>query len=236
MKTLVQTEIKLLDSNAFKVIAILSMLIDHLSVLLVPDGSSLDILLHTIGRLAAPIMCYMIAEGYFHTSNLPKYMGRLFLFALISHFPFVLFFDLSWWEGTSVIWDLLMGLVALSFCLNGKVSTFGKVFAVILCCLLAWTADWNYIGVLWVVCFGVFRGNFRMQMLGFTFIGAILYIIPGLVDMGSEAIFRLGILLTIPLFILYSGKRGKKLTIIKWGFYMFYPLHLLILYFFRLAA
>lgn len=233
MQTAEATTIKFVNSNTLKIIAILSMFIDHLSVWLVPRGTPLDIALHTIGRLAAPIMCYLIAEGFAHTSNVSKYMFRLFVFAVISHFPFVLFFGLAWWQGTSVIWDLLMGLIALSICKNNRIPVWGQICAVAACCLLAWTADWNYIGVLWVVCFGLFRTRFNLQMLGFAAIGILLYIIPGLAAGGSAAVFRFGILLAIPLFALYNGSRGRKSNLIKWGFYIFYPLHLIVLYLFR---
>ncbi|KHL97111.1 membrane protein [Paenibacillus sp. IHB B 3415] len=233
MQTANFTTVKFVNSNTLKIIAILSMFIDHLSVWLVPSGTPLDIFFHTIGRLAAPIMCYLIAEGFSHTSNLNKYMNRLFLFALLSHFPFVLFFGLSWWQGTSVIWDLLMGLIALSICQNSKLPLWSQVLAVAACCLLAWTADWNYIGVLWVVCFGILRKHLSLQMLGFALIGTVFYILPGLANSGINAIFRFGILLAIPLFLLYNGSRGRKSNVIKWGFYIFYPLHLVVLYLFR---
>ncbi|MEK3987802.1 MULTISPECIES: conjugal transfer protein TraX [unclassified Paenibacillus] len=145
----------------------------------------------------------------------------------------MLFFGLSWWQGTSVIWDLLMGLIALSICKNPKIPLWGQISSVAVCCLLAWTADWNYIGVLWVVCFGLFRTRFSLQMFGFALIGTSLYIIPGLSASGSTSIFRFGILLAIPLFALYNGTRGRKSNLIKYGFYIFYPLHLIVLYLFR---
>lgn len=224
---------KILNSNILKVIAIISMVVDHTSIWLVPKGTTLDIILHAFGRLAAPIMCYLIAEGYFYTSNVSKYIKRLFIFALISHFPFVMFLGLSWWQGTSVIWTLLMGLIALNVSQKTDLSIVIRVFLIVLCCLLAWTADWNYIGVLWILFFGIFRGRFHLQMLSFTLIGGVLYIIPGLYNSGLESIFRFGILLIIPLIALYNGTQGRKSNLIKWGFYVFYPLHLILLYIFR---
>ncbi|MDH6373114.1 MULTISPECIES: TraX family protein [unclassified Paenibacillus] len=82
MQTADVSAIKVVNSNTLKIIAILSMFIDHLSVWLVPSGTSLDILLHTIGRLAAPIICYLIAEGFAHTSNLKKIYDTAFSFFL----------------------------------------------------------------------------------------------------------------------------------------------------------
>lgn len=225
--------ISFLDSNTLKVIAIISMVVDHTSIWLVPRGTTLDIILHTFGRLAAPIMCYLIAEGYFYTSNLKKYTKRLFIFAVISHFPFVLYLGLEWWQGTSVIWGLLMGLIALAVSQNSDFSLLKKLLIIALCCMLAWTADWNYIAVLWILFFGIFRGRFKMQMISFAIIGTIFYIIPGIINLGMESVFRFGILLIIPLFALYNGERGRKSNLIKWGFYVFYPLHLIVLYILR---
>ncbi|KAB2333014.1 TraX family protein [Bacillus mesophilum] len=222
-----------LNTNVLKVIAIVAMVVDHTAIWLVPDENTLHIILHAFGRLAAPIMCYLIAEGYFYTSNVNKYIKRLFIFALISHFPFVMFLGLEWWQATSVIWTLLMGLIALAVSQKTDISILIRIGVIILCCLLAYTADWNYIGVLWILFFGIFRGRFKLQMLSYGLIGGLLYIIPGLYNLGYESIFRFGILLVIPLFALYNGTHGRKSKLIKWGFYIFYPLHLLLLYLFR---
>ncbi|WP_235850492.1 TraX family protein [Niallia circulans] len=224
---------KIINSNTLKVIAIIAMFVDHTSIWLVAKGTTFDILLHTFGRLAAPIMGYLIAEGFFYTSNIKKYTMRLFLFAIISHFPFVMFLGITWWQGTSVIWGLLMGLLALILVKHKQLKVPYKFLGVFVCCILAWTADWNYILVLWIVFFGIFRGSMKKQLISFGIIGFLLYIIPGLLEIGYTAVFRFGILLFIPLIVFYNGKRGKKSPLIKWGFYVFYPLHLLILYILR---
>lgn len=221
--------VRFLNSNAIKVIAIIAMVVDHASIWLVPEGTTLNIVLRTFGRLAAPIICYFIAEGYFYTSNVKKYIKRLFIYAVISHFPFVWYMGLSWWQGTSVIWSLLMGLVALTISQKTNITIWKKLLMIVFCCLLAWTADWNYIAVLWILFFGIFRGKFKLQMLSFAIIGTIFYIIPGNMD----SVIRFGILLVIPLLALFNGKRGKKSNLIKWGFYVFYPLHLIILFLLR---
>ena len=69
------------------------MTIDHLAWVLCPGYSlePLAICLHTIGRITCPIMCYFIAEGFYHTKNIKKYTKRLFIFSLVSHFAYVLF-------------------------------------------------------------------------------------------------------------------------------------------------
>ena len=83
-----------LNVNQLKIIAIVAMTIDHIAAVFLPEGP-LKVVLRCIGRLAAPIMCYMIAEGYYHTSNRKRYLGRLILFAVISHFAYCLFNNFS---------------------------------------------------------------------------------------------------------------------------------------------
>lgn len=218
-----------LTSNAFKVIAIIVMFLDHTSTQFLPEGFLQD-QIRTFGRLAAPIMCYLIAEGFFHTSNLKKYIVRLFWFALISHLPFVLYFELNWWQGTSVIWSLLMGLIALAAVKNPQLHILAKVGVVAVCCAFAQTADWNYIAVLWIVFFGLFRGRVRWQMISFVSIALLFYFLPGLMNPNVNMFVRCGVLLAIPLFLLYNGQRGKKSFLMKWGFYIFYPVHLILLF------
>ena len=74
--------------NQLKIFAIIAMTIDHLTSVIIPgyEKAWWIVGLHIIGRLAAPIMWFMIVEGYRYTRNLKKYISRLFLFAFISHF------------------------------------------------------------------------------------------------------------------------------------------------------
>lgn len=78
------TKNKLLDSNQLKIIAIAAMTVDHIAWMLFPGypREALPVIMHIIGRLTCPIMCYFIAEGYHYTKNIKKYTFRLFLFHL----------------------------------------------------------------------------------------------------------------------------------------------------------
>ena len=119
---------KTLDANKLKLIAIIAMTLDHIAWLLFPGYSdgALPVVMHIIGRLTCPIMCYFIAEGYYHTRNIRKYTFRLFLFAVISHFAYIFasndfvdarsfipFYFGSILNQTSVMWPLAWGLVML---------------------------------------------------------------------------------------------------------------------------
>ncbi|MCM1330636.1 MAG: conjugal transfer protein TraX [Ruminococcus sp.] len=78
-----------LSANALKYIAAAAMLVDHIAWCFVETYSVLGQIMHVVGRLTAPIMCYFIAEGYYYTRNVKKYLLRLGIFAVISWFPFV---------------------------------------------------------------------------------------------------------------------------------------------------
>ena len=104
-------------SNPLKLIAIAAMVFDHCMVVFIPHDLAIYEVLRMPGRPTAPIMCFLIAEGYYHTSNLWRYMKRLFVMAVISHVPFALCFGYNvwaFWQATDVLWALLLGLIALT--------------------------------------------------------------------------------------------------------------------------
>lgn len=220
-----------LMSNQLKLIAIIAMTWDHAVTLFVPHTSPYYLLLHIPGRLAAPFMCFLVAEGYHHTSNLTKYLGRLLLFAIISHVPYNLCFrfsPLEFWRSTSVIWSLFMGLAALTIAEHSRLPTALKISLIVFCCMLTRSADWNYIAVLMILAFGIFRDEPVKRTIAHLTIG-VLYVAQG-AYYGLSMVPRLGIFLSVPLLLLYNGQRGRKSKALQWGFYWFYPLHLLLLY------
>lgn len=219
-----------LSSNTLKNIAIIAMFFDHLFAVFISQETLVGILLRVPGRVVAPIMCYLIAEGFHYTSNVQRYIKRLLVFAAISHFPYVLYFGYSWWQATSVIWGLALGLIALAAAKNDTFPIYIKLAVILLCSVLAYSADWNYIAVLWILFFGLFRGQRNKQMISFAVIGTALHIIPSIIHLGWGQANQLGIFLAIPLLLLYKGRQGRKSKFMKWAFYIFYPLHLMILY------
>ena len=192
-------------------------------------------LLRVPGRIVAPIMCYMIAEGYHKTSNVKKYILRLLIFAVISHLPYNMAFGYTFFQATSVMWGLSMGIIALAIIKNDEVHYILKLGALGLCCALSITANWNYISVLWIVSFGLFYKNIKMQIFSFCLVSLFAHIIPtfmnfGFTHEGFPHWYQFGVFMAIPLLFLYNGKRGKQSKFIKYGFYMFYPAHLIFLY------
>lgn len=223
-----------LNSFTLKMIAIAAMLIDHLAWAFVETASPAGQLMHVIGRLTAPIMCYFIAEGYFHTRSLPRYMLRLAAFAVLSQIPYSLCFRGEWFQlvPMSMIVTLFLGLIALTAC-DRLQSRFLAVLVVIICCTIALYADWSAFGVLFVLAFGLNRGNFKMQAIWLIVTAVVMVAIMTLMSwrFGGplyENLYILGVVLTLPLLRIYNGERGGFRGS-KWIFYIFYPAHLLVI-------
>lgn len=237
-----------LNSNALKMIAIIAMTIDHITWLVFPDypHEVLPVILHTIGRLTCPIMCYFIAEGYHYTKNIRKYTCRLFVFAVISHFAYIFasadFVDwksfIPFYYGnilnqTSVIWPLAWGLVMLRIVNSEKIQKqWVKIALILLICLVTFPSDWSCIASLCILAFGTNRGKLKTQSVWLIIYVAIYAAVYCFAIDWVYGLVQMGVVLAIPFIKLYNGERGKSPRInkfMKWFFYIYYPLHLAIL-------
>lgn len=165
---------KKLNSNHLKIIAIIAMTIDHLADLLYPNmqNNIVPIILHVIGRLTAPIMFFFICEGYHYTKNLKKYITRLFIFAIISHFAYCFAFGINYipfatgsvFNQTSIMWSLAWSVVALYIANgNNKLKEYQKWILVILINVIAFPADFSSIAVMSILSMYSARGNLNKQ-------------------------------------------------------------------------
>lgn len=224
------------NANQLKIIAILAMTADHLASVIFPnypkDWWILGI--HILGRLTAPIMWFFIAEGYFYTKNLKKYAGRLFFFALISHFAYnfafgipFLPFQTSFFNQTSVIWSLAWGLIALAVSENPRLKNWHKTLILLGICLITFCSDWSCIAVMAIVSLGQNRGNFKKQMAWMFFWTAIYAAVYVFFIDPVYGVIQLFTALSIPLLKQYNGTRGSWKGM-KWFFYFYYPLHLIL--------
>ena len=116
-----------LSGTALKLAACITMLIDHIGASCIeatygvayrtpPQIVQLDLVLRLIGRLAFPIFCFLLVEGFLHTHDVKKYIGRLFLFGLLSEVPFdMAFFKTPFhWGNQNVYWTLALGVLAMA--------------------------------------------------------------------------------------------------------------------------
>ncbi len=225
-----------LNSNTIKTIAIIAMLFDHIIAIFFPATSPEMYLFRMPGRIVAPIMCFFIAEGFFKTSNYKKYLGRLIIFALISHIPYILAFGYDILDTTSIFFTLAIGLICLKIIYSEKLHTVIQISILILLLILASFSDWGYTAVIWIIMFGLFHNKFKLQILSFILVSLFVFILPLIIENGFSInsmyfyICQLGVFLAIPFLVLYNGERGKKGKFINSLFYIFYPIHLLILY------
>lgn len=207
------SKLQCLDGFSLKMLAMITMLIDHAGYVLFPQ----HFWLRMIGRLAFPIFAFFVAEGFHYTKDPVKYMLRLGVFALISEPCFDITFHGRLTMGaTNVMVTFLLAVIGLY--IMKKTNKYMGVAAVIVCAFVAdlLHTDYGAFGVCLVFIYSYLRENFLARH-GFATLLQIL---------GSVSIQRLSAISTIPL-MLYNGKRGIGL---KYLFYAFYPCHLVILH------
>lgn len=209
--------------NFLKVVALITMLCDHIAVVLVPQSGSPELYtaLRVIGRIAFPIFCFMLSEGFMYTSDRKKYLIRLFIFAVISEIPFDLAASGKWFElaDQNVMWTLLIGLIVLT-----GLEKYSNNFALQMLCILGGSVaaficrvDYSFYGILMIAVFYLCRENHYKMFIIIMFL---------LMVQGEAEAFGI---LSIPFIMAYDAdKEEKKLP--KYFFYAFYPVHLLALY------
>lgn len=219
-----------MSSFVLKLIAVISMLFDHSGYVIFNGFSAFNF----IGRLAFPIFAFQLTQGYTHTKSLKKYFLRLFLFALISQIPFLLF-RIKFVEDIFVLnifFTLSLGLA------NIWIYDKNKILGMISLILFSTVAellnfDYGAFGIIIIFIFYAFKNN--KILMNFSFIFAVilkylfyLLIYYNTIYFSSYLALCIFTILSIILINFYNGKEGKK---VKYLLYIFYPLHLLILYF-----
>lgn len=216
-----------MSSFVLKLIAIITMFIDHIGYVIF-DGFSF---FNYIGRIAFPIFAFQISEGYIHTKNLKKYFLRLFIFALISQIPFILFHKILSNEfALNIFFTLLLGLASIYIYDKSKHKFFGIIISIILGFIAEFIhCDYGFYGIAIILLFYVFKNNNLLSSISFIIAVTINYLIP-IIKYGFYNIYLyLYIFTLIPIIFisLYNGKKGKDT---KYLLYLFYPIHLLLIY------
>lgn len=260
---------KFLDSDMLKVIAMVTMVIDHIGASLIEtvllSGSAdnfqvlyeIDRVLRSIGRTAFPIFAFLLVEGFFHTRSRTRYMRRLILFTVLSEIPFDLAFygRLFYVDSQNVFWTLLIGFLVI----EGLDSLYGKYE--LRKKYIVETREWmngkggkSGISLQWMetvytgflICFGVlftfggmtaaafFRTDYNIYgvlLILLFYIGKRANTPPLLCCIGGYLLFlwerySIGGFLLI---LCYNGARKRRGKGFQYFFYLFYPVHLLIL-------
>ena len=215
-------KIRILDRAQLKLFAVFCMVIDHLGVIFFDDA----LWMRCIGRLAMPIFCFFVAEGYYHTHDRKRYLLRMGLFALISELPFDLAFygQFPYWRHQNVMFTFFLAIAAMyayQEIMARRSDNVGKILgiaAVLGCAFLAvfCFTDYNASGVAIVFLFFIMKDRGLLAQNG-----AVLMYQLFIMGAGTQAFSMLS---SVPL-MMYNGEKGRKL---KWFFYCFYPAHLLL--------
>lgn len=223
---------QILDGTMLKIIAMISMVLDHVGDLFFPGA----LWMRMAGRIAMPVFSFCIAEGYIHTRDRKSYLRRMGLFALISEIPFDLAFEgRIGFSHQNIMLTFCIAILALELFdrIRGEKPagrdrypagrTLAGILAVLAMAILALLlrADYTIFAVLAVFLFYVLRNRHPLVR---SFAGTAFLAMTR--TMGYYAATGLSF---IPL-ALYNGKKGRGL---KWLFYIFYPGHLLLLYFLK---
>jgi len=238
-----EDKLKIINSDMMKYIAIIPMAIGHFFSYMHSAGVIKDmtwwVTILTYCSLFAPVVFFFfITEGFKYTRSKKKYAFRLLIFAVVTQMPYCLvsngtlvtkelFLDLN------VIFTLFFGLVALivwesKWKLPIRIITILLIDA--LTCVLG--CEWMIFGVLIILGLHIFRDHSKIRFVWF-FVSVIClnFILNGL---SLAMAFWTGLLFQLFAYFLmvkcYNGKKGKHPKIAKWFFYIFYPLHFVIIY------
>lgn len=242
-----------LSSADLKLIAVITMLIDHIGAILIEGcltqsgllplsafnasagmpGTELstaliyiDIILRLTGRIAFPLFSFMIVQGFMHTGSRKAYLIRLLSFALISQIPFSLAVSLTGVDSANVFFTLSLGLICIWGLELIKESRSHPVFEITLSLL-----------VIFSCCMAAWYIDSDYGQLGVLCI-AVFYLLrehpvrgaaAACVILAASDLYEITAFISVFLISRYNGQKGE-LPFGKYFFYAFYPAHLLILY------
>lgn len=222
-----------ISGSVLKLIAVVAMVVDHTAMVLLAsnvqanttlfsvlgyDISLYQIMRNFIGRIAFPIFCFLLVEGYTHTKDKGKYLKTLVLFAILSELPWRLAHGDILYPSTNVYFTLVLGFCGIALIDTGRSSDRLLLLVkmgVLLYVALAFSPDYSYRGVLFIIAMYVMADYPWFKIL------SCALILPN----GPIAALAF-----IPI-SLYNGKRGFiQGKAGKYIFYAIYPVHFMILW------
>ncbi len=207
-----------------KWIAVISMIADHFAVSIYSciwgRGTDIYSALRAVGRIAFPIYCFLLVEGFCHTRSVRRYLRNLIIFALISEIPFnmAVFGHIFYPKGQNVYFTLALGLCAMLLLKRFEGVSANRLFiqAIIIAAFLVLgqqlEVDYHWKGIAFIILF-YYLEEFKIGKSRTALIGAVAFALYE----------RAAVLAFIPIYF-YNGERGRQK---KYLFYAIYPLHLL---------
>ena len=216
-----------MSSFVLKIIALITMTIDHLGYTLFGKITYFNY----IGRIAFPIFAFQISEGYINTKNLKKYFFKLFVFALISQIPYMLFESFYTDQfSLNIFFTLLLGLTSILIYDKCENKFLGILSGISIATISEIThCDYGFFGVAIILLFYIFKDSKIKLSISFIIAVVLKFLIRILTNgFYIEYIYlMIGTLLTLLFILLYNKKKGKSFG---YFLYIFYPVHLLSLY------
>jgi len=235
------------SQEMLKLIATVTMLIDHIGATLVysaylaawnaGDYAQSNALvpvyqtMRIIGRIAFPIYCFLLVEGFHYTRNVKKYLSRLAIGMLLSEIPFDMAFSgYIDWTGSSVMVTLLLGCLMMEG--MKRLEGFWKVLPILPAVWIAELLGTDYAGhgIALIAMLYLTKGLPREKL--WRTVGFVILLWFGVtVTIGGVAVPMelFGLIGLVPMF-LYDGKKLTKNKWVQWGFYLFYPVHITVLW------
>lgn len=227
----------MLSRDAIKYAAVFAMLSNHVAHVFLQEGSMKYEICVAIGYFTAVTMCYFLVEGYHYTRSKKKYGQRLLLFALISQIPYQAALGM---QQLNMLFTLLFCFLIL-VCLEYIQDSGGRCVCVCLLAAATCVCDWGGLAAAFTVLFAQAYGSRRKLLYAYG-VDYILFSLASATEYTKTLSWALavphgllegaGILASgVVIVFFYSGKRtGSGGRFSKWFFYVFYPLHLLILW------
>ena len=221
-----------LSRNTLKIIAAVSMLLDHIGFFIYPQIA----IFRMLGRLAFPVFAFFIAEGTRYTKNRLKYLLRMVAIGIVCQIPASIATpNVS--LNIFITFSISILIIYLFDWLKSAKEKNERIFLAILNILFLVLVfivtrlvniEYGFAGILFAPLVSIPRTKGNTQRDLFLKVGMS---IPAFIALSVEyfEIFQPLSLLAIPLLLLYSGERGKYK--LKYFFYIFYPAHLLLLYY-----
>ena len=232
-----------LSQEGLKIVACVTMLIDHIAAtLVIPTEAALmsgdtgiawaHVIMRCVGRISFPIFCFLLAEGVYHTRNPKKYALRLLLGAVLSEIPYDLaFFGKIDWDHQNVMLTLLLGFGMLEA--TKRTKGLGKLICIVPFYLAAeWLrTDYAGEGILLIAMFSLVKGVQHEKWARLIGMALLLWDNYGMFqwNLGVPIYYnRLRLFSAIPI-VCYDGSKRSFSKVLQWAFYLFYPVHITVL-------
>ena len=225
-----------MSSFVLRFLALFFMAVDHMGLALFPHLG----IFRCVGRLAFPLYCFLLTQGFIHTKDIRAYARRLLLLALVSEIPFdlLIFGKFSSAAEQNVVFSLLLALLGLHLfkVLHKRPGACTLALILLSTAAMAARVSYGWMGILLCLAFYVVRESRVKQalcaaLLPFFYVMTLAF--SGVT--ASWVLVSLCACLSAPFILLYNGKNGPHGRVLSFLFYAAYPLHLLILYLIRMS-